>query len=298
MRFNIDLFLPLIWSCVLLGCLACGKNDIDPFTWESEPYPIDGKIVFSSGDRIYVIDQDGEESIKKLEQLSNGLSTWAKHLRWSPDGSQVVFVRVGISLLNPAIYLNEIQIISSNGFGQVTLVRDSTALVGVDWSPDGKQIVYSRTALPWSGGALIVLDLENLTERKIADGLFYGLDWSPVSQNKILVSTENNIYLFNLETSTTTKLTNTEDLAYQRWSRNGSKIAFASNDSIFVMNSDGSALRFLVEGYHPTWSPDDLAIAYHAQTDFRYDIRLISLDGMLDTVVAYATGSIRSMDWH
>lgn len=80
------------------------------------------------------------------------------------------------------------------------------------------------------------------------------------------------IYVMNADGTGTRRLTSTnEHDNHPTWSPNGSRIAFARDESdIYVMNADGSGARRvsdpLVEEVNPNWSPDGSWIAYTRRT--------------------------------
>jgi len=67
------------------------------------------------------------------------------------------------------------------------------------------------------------------------------------------------------------------------WSPDGSTIAFASSDSVTVMNADGTGLRVLTAGSEPAWSPDGRRIVFtrgHCLADIcGADLYLMAADG-------------------
>jgi len=78
------------------------------------------------------------------------------------------------------------------------------------------------------------------------------------------------------------------DATCPRWSPDGKMIAFCCPDKegtsyIWIVNSDGSTLRQIVEGYQPCWSPDGRRVAFAKQTTIgkvkNWDIYTIGVDG-------------------
>jgi hypothetical protein len=95
----------------------------------------------------------------------------------------------------------------------------------------------------------------------------HGGKWSP-DGTKILFWTERDgnseIYVMNADGTNPINLTNSTEGEYSAsWSPNGLEIVFSSSNDIYVMKSDGSGRRLLVQNAgSPAWSPDGSRIAF------------------------------------
>ena len=75
------------------------------------------------------------------------------------------------------------------------------------------------------------------------------------------------IYLINVDGTGLSKVTNTETgVSRLVWSPDGEQIAFYDSDTMgdptYVINTDGSGRKPLVESYSAVWSPDGQKIAF------------------------------------
>ena len=79
---------------------------------------------------------------------------------------------------------------------------------------------------------------------------------------------ESEVYTINVDGSGEKGLTDSPGLdAFPAWSPDGEKIAYVTgvidgNETIHVMNTDGSGRKRLAEGNWPSWSPDGERIVY------------------------------------
>lgn len=188
------------------------------------------KIVLIKNGRIWVMNADGTN----LRELFQGGVEGYSHPVWSPDGSKIAVVFDGHGFDFPSINL-----VDANGqnFQQIAFSGSFDSIFsGLDWSPNGSKIVFSKRDGDRSN--IFVMN---------ADG---------TGQNNL---TNAGVGEFYIEPT---------------WSPNGSKIAFAlsrANSVVWIctMNADGSDIAFILNSgptwgiYHPSWSPDGLRLAFH-----------------------------------
>jgi Tol biopolymer transport system component len=96
--------------------------------------------------------------------------------RWSPTGEWIAFLSSDVAEQNPNYkpltgnFWHDLYIVRPDGKERKMLVGDLKYSSGLDWSRDGKEIVllvYSVYASPHEGGKLIVVDVENPSQRRI-----------------------------------------------------------------------------------------------------------------------------------
>jgi len=159
------------------------------------------------------IDGSGRRPLTS-DSISTGLP------RWSPDGTQIVFM--GATLRSEW----RAYIISSDGTGMRELVASAEAGYDPNWSPDGKSVVLT---LNDAGSPLTVADVPGIVVLDLSSGKL-----SPLPGAKRMFS--------------------------PRWSPDGGYIAAITDDSQKLMLFDRDALEWqelvsLPIGY-PTWSRD------------------------------------------
>ncbi len=118
----------------------------------------------------------------------------------------------------------------------------------------------------------------------------YRPDWSPDGGRIVFAKREGNetnmgssIWIVNANGTNLKKLTlQTKFYDIPKWSHDGKKIVFQSwedtKNKVWLMNRDGSNQKELVEGWTPSWTPDD-RIAFIQNSSGNYELTTINTDG-------------------
>jgi TolB protein len=189
----------------------------------------------------------------------------------------------------------EIVIMDWDGKNQVSLTRNGSINLNPDFSPDGREILFS--SYKRGNPDLYKRALYNTVEVPVSNrkGLNITGAWSPDgSRIALTLSKDGNseIYTLNKDGSNPTRLTTTPSIEVSPvWSPDGKRIAFVSDrlgkPQIFVMDSNGGTARRLTTNgsynVNPRWSPKGDRIAYARMQGGGFQIYSINSDGTGDT---------------
>jgi len=218
---------------------------------------------------------------------------------FSPDGQQVVFVRTSTRTAD------ELYLVSVRGGDEQQLTTGSHRIYGVDWTADGRAVIYSSTRagkptlwrLPVTGG-----------EPTAVPGVGWDVIWPAVSRPAVsskdgmLAFTESyddtNIMRQDLppdrhqsgpeNRGLTPLVVSKRDENSPQISPDGQKIAFVSDRSgsieIWVCDRDGNNPLQLTRMRHaeagtPRWSPDSQRLVFDAKPDRGGDLFVINATG-------------------
>ena len=186
---------------------------------------------------------------------------------WSPDGARIAFAR--------EIQGNsDIYVMNSDGTGQTNLTNLAGLNLTPAWSPDGERILYTRYRQLTP--EVYVMDSDgtgqtNITQHAATDGW---ASWSPDGGKIAFASNRHgdwqadplwlptlgtSIYKMNADGTGITRMTNnTSTDVGPLWSPDGQWISFTrvelQGPRVYIMKSDGTDLRFVVEGHGGAWS--------------------------------------------
>jgi len=249
-----------------------GKDEIitlySGFSWSS----VTGKFVYVAGlgkeSEIYTVDNTGQHR----QRLTN--NNWQDAAAvWSPDGSQIAFLRrggeLGDTLMRPYV-------MNAEGSEQKRLLDDPDMLTGgISWAPNGRQVAlgvwdYQSDPSSYPIDDILVIDLDSGEKvLHIADGSDHSAKrWSHDGTKLAFTSNQDGVYqlyVVDVATGKQTKLSEIGDVLAFDWSPDDEQIVFnASPDKVFdiyVIRSDGTGLVNLTD--RPAydvgggWSPDE-----------------------------------------
>ncbi len=227
---------------------------------------------------VYVIDRDGSNLLK----VNSILYGEARHPRWSPTGTRLVFVASGLEY-NEGIYLHKegIYVVNHDGTGERELiVHDPSSarsegirvdIGGPAWSPDGTRVAAVRfVSSSEDGGALsqeiLVVDVDS-------------------GRQRIVFSRDN-------------KETSIQGTA-PSWSPDGSKLAFGFDGALFVSAPDGIEVHELLTAddlWGIQWAPDGMSIAVVLEVQDETGLFIVGVDGAGERREVYE-GSVWSPRW-
>jgi Tol biopolymer transport system component len=155
-----------------------------------------------------------------------------------------------------------------------TSPRDLGAGFGPVWSPDGKQLAYTRWCDPlldcWGQAGVAVVNIDG-TGRRTVRSRGGDPSWSPdgkrFAYHELDANGAGQIYLINLDGTGRTKLTAGWNPA---WAPRSSLIAYANDVNLFTIRTDGTGRRQLTShdprmswsAFDPDWSPDGSRLVY------------------------------------
>jgi Tol biopolymer transport system component len=223
------------------------------------------------GEKIAWADQDfGDLWVTDVVGASTrpqGNKSFATSPAWSPDGENLAFVSAG----KPDKLAGLATIpVNGTGFRQKTILSQDEDLDGgsigsVDWSPDGKTLVFAVDGPPGAKRGLYTVNIHGTDLTKISlpktdmetnvrqdDGYWLGPTYSPDGKRIAFVKGWGDCQIFTMDPDGTDIWQVTHDVGgyeIQSWSPNGEKILYEyisnGHRDLFVINADGTGKRRL-----------------------------------------------------
>jgi dipeptidyl aminopeptidase/acylaminoacyl peptidase len=256
-----------------------------------------GTIAFAAGGAVYSVGADGSglrllvpggREVEAREQQAGGFLParapgWASAPAYSPDGSQIAFVRDF-----------DIWVADADGQGArrlaVSLLEPSpgasnwsSGATNVSWSPDGSELLYGLARIGGSGlGFVEMIDLDGSERRRIEEWSagFQLPQWGP--EGRVLLTGSKGEALLQDATNTATR--DALDLGDAPWPSvlqrdgDGRWLAGPFGPEGAIVFGPAGAMREVAAGVSPALSPDGEWVAYFSGDS----LRLVRVDGSDD----------------
>ncbi len=196
---------------------------------------------------------DGSDRIK----LSDPSVMEAALPRWSPDGSQIVFMARTQNTDWRA------HLVAANGHGSRELIPGASAGFDPGWSPDGKSILLALGDLGTTSNKISILDLQTQKVAPVPGGEnLFSPRWSPDGRYIAAITTDSQaLMLFDRTNQHWTTLARM-GIGFPSWSHDGQYLYFDSiltEDPAFfrVRISDRQLERLAsLKDVHRLWGPN------------------------------------------
>jgi Tol biopolymer transport system component len=226
---------------------------------------------------------------------------------WSPDGLEIAFSNELRHAGETSPHRAIISVIPAKGGEPRELMNYSGEVNGLDWSPDGRRIVFSydrvkdgKDPLPDSrenGRDIFVISVtggepKRLTPTDNEAYMYMAPCWSPdgrrvaflwmnlagaQAQETGLPSEPARIYTIDVEGGETKLVTNEDPIFWFCWSHDGQHIIFPNSgrELLKVPAEGGKAEKLNIKGGAPDVSPDGKKIAFYRKGEDRVEIWLV-----------------------
>ena len=287
--------------------------------------PTTPKILFTSlrdgNSEVYTMNPDGSEQVNLTQHPAIDLQAV-----WSPTGEQILFVSNRHDFRSRGN--RDLYLMDSDGSNIRRVFKRKIEAWRTDptWSPDGEQIAYYQ----WdrSGGGTTGMYIATLGEQD-AEYIetLSSPAWSPDGTEIACGEASPGltwIVLFNVRTQKHERLLPKKSLPWQgqpSWSATGDKLAFVGNnnplpaildrdlhnawatkDTIFIVNRDGTGLKQLVEekgraALYPAVSPTGNEVLYTQEINERSQIFKVDVNNGIRTQLTHIGGMPRFGNW-
>ena len=227
---------------------------------------------------------------------------------------EAVTGRKGISSTRIALIGNrsgkkELYLCDADGQGLLQVTRDNTISIGPNWSPDGRQIVYTSYLKGFPD--IYSIDVASGSRRRLCNfpGLNTGASLSPNGREMaVILSRDGNpeLYVMNVNGGGLVRLTQTRRAAEASpsWSPDGSRIVYVSDQAgtpqlYMVSRSGGEPRRLTSRGSQnvaPDWGRNNM-IAYASLFGSRWNICVLDPESLQTKQITTGDADYEDPTW-
>jgi Tol biopolymer transport system component len=223
-------------------------------------------VVFSSYEGLYSLDKSGRQLTKIVETPNFEI-----HPLWSPDGSKIAFISQHVE--NNTLY--DLMVVNVDGTELITLASDLGEIdyfFSFSWSPDGKQLTFSKPVNESREIFTIHADgtgLTQITNLSMPSNVpSIQPAWSPDGKKIAFVTW--NLLIVNSDGTNLVEWETVGRPQYPKWSPNGKYIACRSYENVILVDPTDGQIMTLGEGSSIAdyaWSSQGDELAYFVIQD-------------------------------
>ena len=209
-----------------------------------------GSLLNRQALNIYVMDANGRNVVQLTGRSKDSLPSYGyAHPAWSPDGKRIAFG-----------YGDAIYVMNADGTSPVKITdvyQFYPSEISPSWSPDGKSITFMEDGA--NGSDIYIIRTDGSGRRQLTRNFIILADpaWSPdgkkimfAGRAKSCTDCKSYFCVTRPTGAYPVKLAEypSENFQYKghiTWSPNGDQIALSDSGAIYVMNADGSDLKYL-----------------------------------------------------
>lgn len=276
--------------------------------------PTTPKILFTSsrdGNReVYIMNPDGSGQVNLTQHPADD-----QQAVWSPTGEQILFA----SNREHKVFGSwDLYLMDPDGKNVRRVLKKETFRNNSTWSPDGKQIAYTNS--DWDAGEshIYIATLGKQEEERIVEG--FDSAWSPDGRELAYVSyilDARRVTLIDIQTPKQERLLPRKATAWQNspsWSTTGDKLVFSwnknplppnhrpgqdrfplewkKNESIYIVNRDGTGLQQLVDeaghkAVNPVLSPNGDEVLYTQEINGYFQVFKVNMNSGIVTQLTH-----------
>jgi len=298
MKLNNKIIYSIIFILLLLASGILYRNIQTVNTEKVLKNTLKGEIIFASGkDGLYLLRLPSGK-VENINNLYKYEMVFPSYPSWSPDGTKIILSQYkdNIGLLTIIDVLHG----KIEEFTNIKLDCDYSC-----WSPNGEYVVFlgRSTDSTDNNYRLYILSIKNHLYHLVST-MSVGPNrptWSPDSQKIMFSSSDNRIFIANVNAEVTPELFIPVGVS-PTWSPNGRFVVYRASKSIFLYDFQSKKKRKLISNFgfsdikDFSWSADSQFILFKKLTERFSPIEIMSIKENV-SITLQEFGNIKGLSW-